>query len=98
MPCLGVFPYVHGIALDEEDGVSLDEGRYRGHVAIVRFPQVSNFNDFDRIAGAQWIDVTGSRLYDTVILPGHEEHHRRPAMDAGTGLDNGYSPACSRAH
>ena len=35
-PCLGVFPFVFNIALDEEDGVSLDSARSDGSVAIVR--------------------------------------------------------------
>jgi adenosylcobyric acid synthase len=68
--CLGVFPYVAGIALDQEDGVSLEDVSGAGDVAIVRLPHVSNFNEFDRISGAVWIAAPDRTLYNTVILPG----------------------------
>ena len=69
-PCLGVFPYEHGVALDEEDGVSLDDAPTDGPVAIIRFPHISNFTDFDRISGAAWIEAASHKWLDTVILPG----------------------------
>lgn len=70
-PCLGVFPYVPGIHLDDEDGVSLDDQSQRtGSVAIVRLPHISNFNEFDRVSGTVWLSAPDRRLYDTVILPG----------------------------
>ena len=69
-PCLGVFPFVFDIALDEEDGVSLDASRSDGSVAIVRLPRISNFTEFDRIANAKLIAAPERTLYDVVILPG----------------------------
>ncbi|HYO82099.1 MAG TPA: cobyric acid synthase, partial [Bryobacteraceae bacterium] len=50
-PCLGVFPWARDIRLDEEDGVSVEALRARGHdVAIIRLPRISNLTDFERIA------------------------------------------------
>ncbi|HYP05130.1 MAG TPA: cobyric acid synthase [Bryobacteraceae bacterium] len=70
-PCVGVFPYVHGVALDDEDGVSLDDkSQGPGSVAIVRLPHVSNFNEFDRLSGAVWLSAPDRTLYDAIILPG----------------------------
>lgn len=69
-PCMGVFPYTFDIRLDDEDGVSLEEKNSRGNVAILRFPHVSNFTDFDSISGVSWIAAPDRVMYDTVILPG----------------------------
>jgi adenosylcobyric acid synthase len=68
--CLGVFPFAFDIALDEEDAVSLDAAQSDGSVAIVRFPRISNFTEFDRIANAKLIAKPERTLYDVVILPG----------------------------
>jgi adenosylcobyric acid synthase len=70
-PCLGVFPFAPDITIDEEDAVSLDDvADHDTSVALVRLPHISNFTDFDRLAGARWITAPDRRLYDTVILPG----------------------------
>jgi adenosylcobyric acid synthase len=62
---------VPGVRLDAEDGVSLEDGGgCSGTVAIVRLPHVSNFNEFDPIAGAVWLGAPDRTLYDTVIVPG----------------------------
>jgi adenosylcobyric acid synthase len=68
--CLGVFPYLHGIRLDDEDAVSLEDVGRKGSVAIVRLPHVSNFDEFDQIASAVWLEAPDRILYDTIILPG----------------------------
>ena len=68
--CLGVFPMAHGIGLDEEDAVSVEEARSSGaEVAIIRLPRISNFTDFDRIE-ADWITGPVRVLYSHVIIPG----------------------------
>jgi adenosylcobyric acid synthase len=69
-PCLGVFPFVFDIALDEEDAVSLDGAGSDGCVAIVRLPRISNFTEFDRIPKAKLIAKPDRTLYDIIILPG----------------------------
>ncbi len=51
-PTLGVLPYVRGLAIADEDSVSIESrrGRYRpGYdqldIAVVRFPRISNYDD-----------------------------------------------------
>lgn len=73
-PCLGVFPYDAEIELDEEDGVALDARQAvktgERKVAIVRFPRVSNFGDFQLLRSARWLDGPVMEDFDAVILPG----------------------------
>jgi adenosylcobyric acid synthase len=53
---LGVVPYLHGHGLADEDAVALEDGSHRRQgrgeidVAVVRFPRISNFDDFDPLA------------------------------------------------
>jgi adenosylcobyric acid synthase len=51
-PTLGVLPYVRGLAIADEDSVSIENrrGRYRpGYdqidIAVIRFPRISNYDD-----------------------------------------------------
>src|SRR5262249_40919969 len=74
-PCLGVFPMVREIDLDEEDGVSIEEatrhacGEFR--VAILRLPRISNLTDFRLLAPfTQWVSRPVDGRFDCVILPG----------------------------
>jgi adenosylcobyric acid synthase len=73
-PCLGVFPYVHDVDLDEEDSVALDHWQPVAHdgpaIAIIQFPRVSNHTDFQRLSSALWIQRPSRRQFDLVILPG----------------------------
>ncbi len=73
-PCLGVFPFVHDIELDEEDSVSLDHWQPTAQggpsIAILQFPRVSNHTDFQRLTSALWIQRPSRRQFDLVILPG----------------------------
>ncbi len=87
-PCLGVFPFAPGIALDDEDAVSLDgTSEADAPVAIVQLPHISNFTDFDRISGARWITAPDRRLYDTVILPGTKNTSGDLAWMRSNGFD-----------
>ena len=73
-PCLGVFPFVHDVALDEEDSVALDHWQPQQQdglaIAILQFPRVSNHTDFQRLSSALWIQRPVRRQFDLVILPG----------------------------
>ncbi len=73
-PCLGVFPFVHDVELDEEDSVSLDHWQPSAtdgpSIAILQFPRVSNHTDFQRLTSAFWIQRPSRRQFDLVILPG----------------------------
>ncbi len=73
-PCIGVFPFIADLPLDEEDSVALDhwkpmsEGRLS--IAIIQFPRVSNHTDFQRLTSAMWIQRPLRRQFDLIILPG----------------------------
>ncbi|MEQ1946002.1 MAG: cobyric acid synthase [Bryobacteraceae bacterium] len=71
VPCLGVFPMASEIALDAEDGVSLDDAASfaDARIAIVRLPHISNFTDF-RLLACQWISRPINKALDWIILPG----------------------------
>jgi adenosylcobyric acid synthase len=66
LPCVGVVPYLHGLGLDEEDSVaiedrltvvrgwgSIDEDsspHRRLRIGVIALPHMSNFTDFDALA------------------------------------------------
>lgn len=68
--CLGVFPFLDTVRLDEEDSVSLEDRRSNAsRIAAIRFPRVSNFTDF-RLLPVTWIDEPVDRAFEVVFLPG----------------------------
>lgn len=78
---LGVVPYLHDLGLPEEDSVSFKEARPHGKVAALRiavidFPHISNFTDFDALGLEPDVDLCIARApkdlegADAVILPG----------------------------
>lgn len=73
-PCLGVFPFVENLPLDEEDGVALDQWQPLPpgalSIAIIQFPRVSNHTDFQHLTSALWIQRPVRRQFDLIILPG----------------------------
>jgi adenosylcobyric acid synthase len=64
LPCLGVVPFLHGLGLDEEDGVALEvrpsaarqwinpeSGPSRKlRIGVIALPHMANFTDFDPLA------------------------------------------------
>jgi adenosylcobyric acid synthase len=89
-PCLGIVPYLPDLRLDEEDSVALDSAaparwddnrspQRRLRVAIVRFPSISNFTDFDPLFAEPSVDArfcqTKGELAsaDLIILPGSKQ-------------------------
>jgi len=70
-PCLGVFPMLDDVRIQEEDGVSLDETVFdqSARIAIVHLPHISNFTDF-RLLRCAWITSPVPGELDWVILPG----------------------------
>jgi adenosylcobyric acid synthase len=69
-PCLGVFPFLNAVRLDEEDSVSVEERRSSASpMAAIRFPRISNFTDF-RLLPVTWIDTPVDRKFEMVFLPG----------------------------
>lgn len=82
VPVLGVVPFLHDLAIPEEDAVALDSvtsersSATEVDIAVVRLPRISNFDDFDPLAGEPGVRVryvsSPEELGrpDAVILPG----------------------------
>lgn len=91
-PCLGVVPYLENLSLDEEDSLGLptldlfskarwtipSAGRPL-HVAVIAFPSLSNFTDFDALHSEPSVAVRFCRKpeqlrgADVIILPGSKQ-------------------------
>lgn len=77
VPVLGIVPY-SGLNIPSEDSVSIDDKKPAGNlgldIAVVRFPLISNFTDFEvleRLARVRYVPLDGSLgRPDIVILPG----------------------------
>lgn len=80
-PVLGVVPHIENIGIDDEDSVSLEEKQADKkerdiHIAVVRTPKISNFTDFDCLAGESDVslyyvtDVNFLGSPDLIMLPG----------------------------
>mgnify|MGYP000979879801 FL=1 len=78
---LGVVPHIENIGIDDEDSVSLEEKQADKkerdiHIAVVRTPKISNFTDFDCLAGESDVslyyvtDVNSLGSPDLIMLPG----------------------------
>ena len=78
-PVLGISPYIEKIGIDDEDSVSLDEkissdGEIK--IAVVRLGKISNFTDFDSLAGEPDVNLIYAKSpaelddADLIILPG----------------------------
>ncbi|MHB1446658.1 MAG: cobyric acid synthase [Acidimicrobiales bacterium] len=89
VPTLGVIPWLDDIALDAEDSLALSGPRPRPagsgsgsgegdrlDVAVIRFPALSNFTDFDPLGlepavGVRMVDHPGALgAPDLIVLPG----------------------------
>ena len=78
-PVLGIVPFIEKLGIDDEDSVSLDEKISSDgeiSVAVVRLGKISNFTDFDSLAGEADVKLfyatTPNELdaADVIILPG----------------------------
>lgn len=86
-PCLGVFPFLRGVALDAEDGVSFEGGGdLNSDVAIVALPHISNLSDFRLVPSARRIAKPVDAVFGCVILPGTKNTLGDLAWLRGTGL------------
>ncbi|MBI3209541.1 MAG: cobyric acid synthase, partial [Candidatus Solibacter usitatus] len=70
-PCLGVFPAVRDIRIDDEDSVSLEGARgvAGSRIAVIHLPCISNFTDF-RLLPCRWISLPDEYPVEWIILPG----------------------------
>lgn len=79
-PVVGVVPYLEQMGIDDEDSVSLDDkqtgDKRELEIAVIRTPKISNFTDFDALAGESDVTVRYIRAGeaigqpDLIILPG----------------------------
>ena len=78
-PVLGIIPFIEKLGIDDEDSVSLDDKISSGgeiSIAVIRLGKLSNFTDFDSLAGEADVNLfyatTPDELdaADVIILPG----------------------------
>ncbi len=81
---LGVIPYLHDIAIPEEDSVSFKDGLFEGEkpeqdfidIALVNLPHISNFTDLEALVNEPDVhlrvvsDPSELGSPDVIILPG----------------------------
>ena len=80
-PVLGIVPHIEQLGIDDEDSVSLEEkqscpeeGALR--LAVIQTPKISNFTDFDCLAGEEDVslyyvqDAASLGTPDLILLPG----------------------------
>lgn len=100
IPFLGAVPYVSGLALDAEDGVTLDAlpRRFAGapgavRIAAVRFPRISQFTDLAPLALSRAVEVAVTAdpevlaAAHVVLLPGSKTTAADLAWMRARGLD-----------
>ncbi|MEW4368685.1 cobyric acid synthase [Paenibacillus kandeliae] len=85
IPVLGVLPHDLGLQLDAEDSLALETRRYRHNpekeldIAVIRYPRISNFTDFDMLeaepdVSVRYVEHAGQLgVPDAVILPGSKD-------------------------
>jgi adenosylcobyric acid synthase len=85
IPVLGVLPYIRDIQIEAEDSVVLDSLRHGKKekteldVAVIRYPRISNFTDFDALSCEPDVNVryvtSPEELGnpDVIILPGTKD-------------------------
>ena len=78
-PVLGIIPYMRDIGIAQEDSVYLDErpAQYdmgRPEVCVIRFPHISNYDDFDPLETSCNVRYVSAEREigspDLIILPG----------------------------
>ena len=78
-PVIGIVPYIEKLGIDDEDSVSLDDKISSGgeiNIAVVRLGKLSNFTDFDSLAGESDVNLYYAKnpseldAADVIILPG----------------------------
>lgn len=80
-PVLGVLPYMHDLALDAEDAISLDnkladDAPIKTNIAVLLLPHISNHTDFDSLRLNPQVDLQYIRIgqnigsVDLIIIPG----------------------------
>lgn len=94
VPTVGVIPWIEGLGIDGEDSLALQQRKVNGHldVAVIRFPRMSNFTDFDPLClenvSVRWVSHPGQLgCPHLVILPGTKATVADLAWLRSSGLD-----------
>jgi adenosylcobyric acid synthase len=80
-PVLGIVPHIEQLGIDDEDSVSLEEKKSCPsggalQLAVIQTPKISNFTDFDCLAGEEDVslyyvqDAVSLGTPDLILLPG----------------------------
>ena len=80
-PVLGIVPHIEHLGIDDEDSVSLEDKRDGAQgrdlqIAVIQTPKLSNFTDFDSLAGEEDVSLSYVRepselgQPDLILLPG----------------------------
>jgi adenosylcobyric acid synthase len=104
VPVLGVVPYLEARLVPSEDSLDLDERSRWGtpgelDIAVVRLPLISNFDDFEPLAGEPGVhvrfvrDADEIRGADVIVLPGS----KGTVSDLRWLFATGLAPAIQRA-
>jgi adenosylcobyric acid synthase len=105
VPVIGLVHHFQDIHIPEEDSVALDlpvhsSGNAVLDIAVVKFPHISNFDDFDPLArengvSLRYVDVAADLGYpDMVILPGS----KATISDLNWMDDRGLTTAIRKLH
>ncbi|MDH5718683.1 MAG: cobyric acid synthase [Spirochaetia bacterium] len=80
VPTLGIVPYINNLNLPEEDGMSVyqkkSSRKNKIHIAVISYPYMSNFTDFDAFYIEPDVEVFFTRKpndlmkADVIVLPG----------------------------
>ncbi len=97
VPVLGVVPWIDDLGIAQEDAVALERGDGAAsgpfEVAVIRFPRIANFDDFDPLAAEPGVRVRYvGRAADLghpalVVLPGTKATMADLDWLRGQGLD-----------
>ncbi|NLK19448.1 MAG: cobyric acid synthase [Synergistaceae bacterium] len=98
LPALGVIPWLENLAAVREDSADLEGGPEAAKpgcidIAVIKFPRISNFDDFDPLALEEGVsvrfagDAQALGSPDAVILPGSHNLPDDLAWFRSRGLD-----------
>ena len=95
-PVLGILPHIEKLGVDDEDSVSLDDKTCAAsgeiNIAVVRLGKLSNFTDFDALAGEADVNLFYATepneldKADVIILPGSKNTSEDLINLRGNGL------------
>jgi adenosylcobyric acid synthase len=107
VPILGVLPFLEDLELEEEDSLGIADSQAVGpmhvDIAVIHFPHLSNFTDFQPFQGRRGVGLRyvakAQELGnpDFIILPGSKNVRKDAEFLRTTGLDRVLRAAAERA-